>query len=66
MAKTKKDQRQLQDDEDSNFNRHKKQPKHSSNRKGSGMRVINSYVEEELDYEYDDASDDEYVYTKTR
>jgi len=39
-----------------------KQAKHSNNRKGGGMRTINSYVEEDYDnYDLnDDAFDDEF------
>jgi hypothetical protein len=66
MAKTKKDQRHNYDDDDSNFNKHKKHAKHSTNFKGRGMRVINRYVEEEYgdfnDDEFDDTSDS----TKTK
>ena len=56
MAKTKKAHRDDYDDEQ-NF-KSKKHPRHASNQKGRGMRVINSYVEEDFD-ELDDYIDDE-------
>ncbi len=74
MAKTKKDQRRNFEDDDSNSNKHRKHPKHSMNLKGRGMRVINSYVEEDIededDYIDDEESDDSFktkynVYTQT-
>jgi hypothetical protein len=64
MAKTKKNQRHVYDDDDSNSNKHRKQPKHSMNTKGRGMRVINSYVEE--DYDDDEDFDDESYSPKTK
>lgn len=73
MAKTKKDQRRILEDDDSNSNKHKKQPKHSANLKGRGMRVINKFVEEDIedDDDYlDNESDNAFkmkhnVYTQT-
>lgn len=64
MAKTKKDQRHKLDDDDSNSNKHRKHPRHSMNQKGRGMRVINSYVEEDIDEE-DDYIDDGYEYDES-
>jgi hypothetical protein len=58
MAKTKKAHRDDYDDEHNFKNR--KHPRHASNQKGKGMRVINSYVEEDLD-ELDDYIDDEEI-----
>lgn len=58
MAKTKKNHLNEYDDDDSNYTRHKKNPKHSANLKGRGMRVINSFVEEDFD-EYSDYLDDD-------
>jgi hypothetical protein len=56
------------DDEQEHDVRRKKS-KRASNRPGEGMRVINSYVEEEYDYylDLDDEvdSDDEVTYNKT-
>lgn len=47
----------------------RKRSKRASNRPGEGMRILNSYVEEEYDYylDIDDEVDsqDEIVYNKT-
>ena len=45
-------------DEDNSSQRSGK-PKHSNNRKGGGMRTLNSYVEE--DYDFDDGIFDEEI-----
>ena len=45
-------------DEDKPSGRSGKHAKHSNNRKGGGMRTLNSYVEEDYDFE-DDVFDDE-------
>jgi hypothetical protein len=47
---------------------YKKRSKRASNRPGAGIKIINSYVEEEdyyLDLEDDVESQDEVVYNKT-
>jgi hypothetical protein len=57
MAKTRKvrDHRDYDDEEQSTKRKH---TRHASNRKGEGMRVINSWVEEDIDFN-DDYIDDE-------
>ena len=45
-------------DEDKPSGRSGKHAKHSNNRKGGGMRTLNSYVEEDYDLD-DDVFDDE-------
>ena len=45
-------------DEDKPSGRSGKHAKHSNNRKGGGMRTLNSYVEEDYDFD-DDVFDDE-------
>ncbi len=45
-------------DEDKSSGRSGKHAKHSNNRKGGGMRTLNSYVEEDYDLD-DDVFDDE-------
>ena len=45
-------------DEDKPSSRSGKHAKHSNNRKGGGMRTLNSYVEEDYDFD-DDVFDDE-------
>ena len=47
----------------------KKKPKRASNRPGEGMRVINSYVEEDeyyLDLDDEVDSDDDFQYNKRK
>ena len=51
MGKTFKNQNHRYDD-DKNSGRSGKHAKHSNNRKSGGMKTLNSYVEE--DYEFDD------------
>jgi hypothetical protein len=45
-------------DEDKPSGRSGKHSKHSNNRKGGGMKTLNSYVEEDYDFD-DDVFDDE-------
>ena len=45
-------------DEEKPSGRSGKHAKHSNNRKGGGMRTLNSYVEEDYDFD-DDIFDDE-------
>ena len=45
-------------DDDTPSGRSGKHAKHSNNRKGGGMRTLNSYVEEDYDFD-DDIFDDE-------
>lgn len=55
-------------DEDGEF-RSKKRPKHASNRKGQGMRVLNTYDEDYYDSDpFDDELDidDEIFFTHTK
>ena len=49
-------------DDDDNSGRSGKHAKHSNNKKGGGMKTLNSYVEEDYDdYDLnDDAFDDEF------
>lgn len=48
------------DDDDDNFRRrNKKHPRHATNIRGKGMKVLNSYVEEEDIYE--DEHDQDYT-----
>ena len=58
MGKTYHKQSSKYDDE-APQKRSGKQAKHSNNRKGGGMRTLNSYVEE--DYDFDDDTFDEYI-----
>lgn len=57
------------DDGDQERDIRRKRSKRASNRPGEGMRILNSYVEEEYDYylDIDDEVDsqDEIVYNKT-
>lgn len=59
MGKTYHKQRRQYDDEDNSSQRSGKHSKHSNNRKSGGMRTLNSYVEE--DYDFDDDTFDEYI-----
>lgn len=56
MGKTYHKQRRYDDDFSSE--RSGKHAKHSNNRKSGGMRTLNSYVEEDYDFD-DDVFDDE-------
>ena len=58
MGKTYHKQSSKYDDE-APQKRSGKHAKHSNNRKGGGMRTLNSYVEE--DYDFDDDTFDEYI-----
>lgn len=57
MGKTYKKNVRLFDDEQ-NSGRSGKHAKHSNNRKSGGMKTLNSYVEEDYDFE-EDPFDDE-------
>jgi hypothetical protein len=57
MGKTYHKQSSRYDEEPSG--RSGKHSKHSNNRKSGGMRTLNSYVEE--DYEFEDDTFDEYI-----
>lgn len=57
MGKTFKKQSSRYDDEFSS-KRSGKHAKHANNRKTGGMKTLNSYVEEELEYDDDPFSDD--------
>ena len=58
MGKTyHKNSRRFDDDDTSG--RSGKHAKHSNNKKGGGMKTLNSYVEE--DYDFDDDTFDEYI-----
>lgn len=58
MGKTyHKNSRQYDDEPTSG--RSGKHAKHSNNKKGGGMKTLNSYVEE--DYDFDDDTFDEYI-----
>lgn len=46
-------------DDDISSGRSGKHAKHSNNRKGGGMRTLNSYVEE--DYDFDDGTFDDEI-----
>jgi hypothetical protein len=50
-------------DDEERSNKRKKNPKHSPNVKGRGMRTLNSYVEED---DFDDLKEDDHGNTKTR
>ena len=56
MGSKNKNHSDFDEDDDRKFSR-KKQPKHSRNVRGEGMKVINSYVEEEDIYEDEDDQD---------
>ena len=58
MGKTYTKNSRRFDDED-NSGRTGKHAKHSNNRKGGGMKTLNSYVEE--DYDFEDDTFDEYI-----
>ena len=67
MSKTKKVQyREYDDDEQQSKKR--KHARHATNHKGKGMRVINSYVEEDFDDsdDYIDDEDDNESFSKTQ
>jgi len=58
MGKTyHKNSRRFDDEQTSG--RSGKHAKHSNNKKGGGMKTLNSYVEE--DYDFDDDTFDEYI-----
>ena len=59
MGKTYHKQSSKYDDEAPQKKNSGKHAKHSNNRKGGGMRTLNSYVEE--DYDFDDDTFDEYI-----
>ena len=46
-------------DDDQSSGRSGKHSKHSNNKKSGGMKTLNSYVEE--DYDFDDDTFDEYI-----
>ena len=56
MGKTYHKQSNRFDDE----NPSSRSGKHSSNRKGGGMRTLNSYVEEDINFNDEDVFDDEF------
>ena len=58
-----KKQNYHQDYDDEERSKRKKNPKHSPNVKGRGMRTLNSYVEEE---DFDEIEDNNQDNTKTR
>lgn len=53
MGKTFKNQNHRYDD-DKNSGRSGKHAKHSNNRKSGGMKTLNSYVEEDYDFDGDE------------
>ena len=57
MGKTYKKQPHRHDDEDAS-GRSGKHAKHSNNKKGGGMKTLNSYVDEDIDLD-DDIFDDD-------
>ncbi len=57
MGKTYKKQNRHFDDEQTS-GRSGKHAKHSNNKKSGGMKTLNSYVEEEIDFD-DDVFDDD-------
>jgi hypothetical protein len=57
MGKTYKKQNRQFDDEQTS-GRSGKHSKHSNNKKSGGMKTLNSYVEEEIDFD-DDVFDDD-------
>lgn len=58
MGKTYHKQSNRYDDEPSG--RSGKHSKHSNNRKSGGMRTLNSYVEEDIDFDDEDVFDDDF------
>lgn len=59
--------KQWRDEESKDYS--KKKPKRASNRPGEGMRVINSFVEEDeyyLDLDDEVDSDDDFQYNKRK
>jgi len=58
MGKTYKKQPHRYDDEQSS-GRSGKHAKHSNNKKGGGMKTLNSYVEEDIDFDDEDIFDDD-------
>jgi hypothetical protein len=58
MGKTYHKQSSRYDEEPSS--RSGKHTKHSNNRKSGGMRTLNSYVEEDIDFDDEDLFDDDF------
>ena len=58
MGKTYKKQPHRYDDEQSS-GRSGKHAKHSNNKKSGGMKTLNSYVEEDIDFDDEDIFDDD-------
>ena len=58
MGKTYKKLNNRYDDEQSS-GRSGKHAKHSNNRKSGGMKTLNSYVEEDIDFDDEDIFDDD-------
>lgn len=58
MGKTYKKQSHRYDDEQTS-GRSGKHSKHSNNKKGGGMKTLNSYVEEDIDFDDEDIFDDD-------
>ena len=58
MGKTYKKLSHRYDDEQSS-GRSGKHAKHSNNRKSGGMKTLNSYVEEDIDFDDEDIFDDD-------
>ena len=59
MGKTYHKNSRRYDDDEKPSGRSGKHAKHSNNKKGGGMKTLNSYVEE--DYDFDDDTFDEYI-----
>lgn len=58
MGKTYKNQNHRYDDEKPS-GRSGKHSKHSNNRKSGGMKTLNSYVEEDIEFDDEDIFDDD-------
>lgn len=58
MGKTYKKQSHRYDDDQSS-GRSGKHAKHSNNKKSGGMKTLNSYVEEDIDFDDEDIFDDD-------
>ena len=58
MGKTYKNQNHRYDDEKTS-GRSGKHAKHSNNRKSGGMKTLNSYVEEDYDFDEDNPFEDD-------
>ena len=58
MGKTYKKQTHRYDDEQSS-GRSGKHAKHSNNKKSGGMKTLNSYVDEDIDFDDEDIFDDD-------